>query len=74
MKCVLPDNALLARYSKTDAYTDCYKTEISGTVSFVEYVTTFYTTFLFKLERSILTWDTSKPAFAKFFNSLATVG
>jgi len=62
MKCALPDDALLARYARTDAYTDCYRTEISGTVSFAEYVTAFYTTFLFKLERSILTWAVSKPS------------
>lgn len=62
MKCALPDDALLARYARTDAYTDCYRTEISGAVSFAEYVTAFYTTFLFKLERSILTWAVSKPS------------
>jgi hypothetical protein len=62
MKCALPDDALLARYARTDAYTDCYKTEVAGEVSFAEYVTAFYTTFLFKLERSILTWAVSKPS------------
>jgi len=62
VKCALPDDALLARYARTDAYTDCYKTEVSGAVSFAEYVTAFYTTFLFKLERSILTWVVSKPS------------
>jgi len=62
MKCALPDDALLARYARTDAYTDCYRTEVSGAVSFAEYVTAFYTTFLFKLERSILAWAVSKPS------------
>jgi hypothetical protein len=62
MKCALPDDALLARYTKTDAYTDCYSTEISGTVSFVEYVTAFYTTCLFKLERVILQCAIAKPS------------
>ena len=62
MKCALPDDALLARYARTDAYTDCYRTEISGAVSFAEYVTAFYTTFLFKLERSVLAWAVSKPS------------
>ena len=62
MKCALPDDALLARYARTDAYTDCYRAEVSGAVSFAEYVTAFYTTFLFKLERSILAWAVSKPS------------
>jgi len=62
MKCALPDDALLARYARTDAYTDCYRTEVSGAVSFADYVTAFYTTFLFKLERSILAWAVSKPS------------
>jgi hypothetical protein len=62
MKCALPEDALLARYARTDAYTDCYRTEVPWAVSFAEYVTAFYTTFLFKLERSILTWAVSRPS------------
>ena len=62
MKCPLPDDALLARYARTDAYTDCYRTELTGTVSFTEYVTAFYTTYLFRLERFILKWAVSKPS------------
>ncbi len=62
MKCALPDDVLLARYARTDAYTDCYRTEVFGAVSFTEYVTAFYTTFLFKMERAILTWAVSKPS------------
>jgi hypothetical protein len=71
MKCALPDDALLARYTKTDAYTDCYRTEISGAVSFAEYVTAFYTTYLFKLERLILRWAVSKPSTDAETNQLA---
>jgi hypothetical protein len=62
MKCALPDDALLARYARTDAYTDCYKTEVSGAISFTEYVTAFYTTDLFRLERLILKLVVSKPS------------
>jgi len=62
-KCKVPDDTLLARYSSVDdTYTDCYTTEISGRISFPEFVFAFYTTFLFKLERLILTWTVSKPS------------
>ena len=54
MKCALPDDALLARYARTDAYTDCYTTEVSGAVSFAGYCTCVYLKFLFKLERLIV--------------------
>lgn len=60
--CPLPDNALLSEYTRLGAYTDCYRTEISGTVSHASYVTAFYTTRLFKLERLILHWAISKPS------------
>jgi len=60
--CPLPDNALLGTYSNEGAYTDCYMTDISVSVSHAQYVTAFYTTPLFKLERFILTWAVSKPS------------
>lgn len=61
-KCSIPDNALLADYFRDDTYTDCYKTDVSGVVSHAEFVTAFYTTRLFKLERFILKWLVSKPS------------
>lgn len=60
--CKLPDEALLNRYSSSDAYTDCYRTKVSGNVSQAQYVRTFYTTLLFKIERVILAWLVSKPS------------
>ncbi len=60
--CLLPDNALLSAYTRNGAYTDCYSTEISGEISSAEYVTAFYTTFVFKLERAIIRWAVSKPS------------
>ena len=62
MKCPLPDDALLARYARTDAYTDCYRTEVTGAISFAEYVTAFYTSYLFKLERVILKFAVARPS------------
>jgi len=60
--CPLPDNALLITYQQNGAYTDCYCTEISRTVTHSQYVNAFYTTSVFKLERSILKWVVSKPS------------
>ena len=60
--CQLPEGALLNSYSNSGAYTDCYRTEIPGSVTHVQYVHAFYTTFLFKLERMILDWLVSKPS------------
>jgi len=61
-KCQIPANTLLDKYSINGAYTDCYSTEISGQVSFPEFIFSFYTTPLFKLERLILTLTVSKPS------------
>ena len=60
--CPLPDNALLDRYRRDGAFTDCYTTEISGVVRQPQLVLAFYTTAVFKLERLILKWAVSKPS------------
>ena len=61
-KCSVPPRTLLDNYVANGSYVDCYSTEIPGQVSFPEFIFAFYTTFLFKLERSILTWTVSKPS------------
>ena len=61
-KCTVPDNTLLDKYLGNGAYTDCYTTEISSSVSFPEFIFSFYTTPLFKLERLILKLTVSKPS------------
>jgi hypothetical protein len=43
-------------------YTDCFATDVAGAVSHEQFVTAFYTTFVFKLERKILEWAVSKPS------------
>lgn len=58
--CPLPDEALLGRYSRDGSYTDCYMADIPISVSHSQYVTAFYTTTLFKLERFILKWTVFK--------------
>ena len=60
--CSLPDDALLNTYRTSGAYTDCYATDVDGAVSHQQFVTAFYTTPLFKLERLILKWAVSRPS------------
>ncbi len=49
----LPDGALLARY-KDVGHTDCYWVDVPKDVSFEAFITAFYTSWLFRLERAIL--------------------
>lgn len=58
----LPAEALLAKYTRGGAYTDCYATEVPGAVSHARFVEAFYTTPAFKLERLLLAWFASKPS------------
>ncbi len=60
--CPLPDEALLGKYVRSGAYTDCYRTEASGNVTHAQFVRAFYTTLIFKLERVILKLAVSKPS------------
>ncbi len=60
--CVLPDGALLATYREAGAFTDCYCADVAERVTHARYVTAFYTTPLFKLERAILKIAVAKPS------------
>jgi hypothetical protein len=60
--CDLPPDALLNRYTGTQAYVDCYAACLRGRVSHAQYVEAFYTTFVFKLERWLLRWLVSRPS------------
>ncbi len=60
--CPLPENALLNSYQQNGAFTDCYCTQIPNAITHSQYVHAFYTTPVFKLERSILKWAVSKPS------------
>jgi hypothetical protein len=59
-KCPVPASTMLEKYSMHGSYTDCYSTQISGQVSFSEFILAFYTTPLFRLERLILKLAVSK--------------
>ena len=58
----LPTHALLTKYAKAGAYTDCFATEIARTVLHAEFVEAFYTGRLFKVERFLLRVFISRPS------------
>lgn len=60
--CSLPDGALLHAYRANGAHTDCFAADVVGPVSHEEFVTAFYTTLVFKLERRILKWTVSRSS------------
>ncbi len=61
--CNLPDGALLMVYADDEkSYTDCYTTQLTCTVALADYVSAFYTTRLFKVERAILRIVASRPS------------
>ncbi|MES2508390.1 MAG: hypothetical protein V4625_00605 [Pseudomonadota bacterium] len=60
--CELPEDALLRRYLGGGAYADCYATAFAGPVSHADFVTAFYTTRVFKLERLLLSWLAKRPS------------
>ena len=60
--CPLPDGSLLSTYRVNDAYTDCFACDVAGSVSHEQFVAAFYTTFVFRLERTILKWTVSKSS------------
>jgi hypothetical protein len=58
----LPAHALSAHYPREGAYADCYVTTIDRPVTHEAFVTAFYTTWLFKLERLVLALLVKKPS------------
>jgi hypothetical protein len=58
----LPEHSLLAAYESKGGYTDCYTIDVVGEVSHEQFVTAFYTSGLFKVERMILKWLVAKPS------------
>ncbi|MEL7449748.1 MAG: hypothetical protein AAFN78_11095 [Pseudomonadota bacterium] len=58
-----PDGALLQPYRDDGpTYTDCYVATVPGSHSLGAFVTAFYTTWLFRLERLILRWFAGRPS------------
>ena len=52
----VPQDALLQRYvAQAGCYTDCFAATLPRAVALPEFITAFYTTWLFRLERAVLT-------------------
>jgi hypothetical protein len=60
--CTLPDDALLRRYQDSGDFTDCYVVDIASDISQADYVSAFYTTWLFRIERLILRIALNRPS------------
>ena len=58
----LPEGALLQPYRRDGSYTDCYCMEMPRAITMAQYVSAFYTTALFKVERRILAVAVRKPS------------
>ena len=58
----MPQAALLAKYARAGAFSDCYTLEIPATISQARYIEAFYTGRVFKLERLILRWLVNRPS------------
>ena len=61
-RCTLPPQALTADYLANGDYVDCYSTVVRGRIAHAQFVETFYTTLLFKLERLVLFILLFKPS------------
>lgn len=58
----LPAESLLRRYQVDGTYADCFMARVSGKIEHSNFVSAFYTTWLFKIERLILKIAASLPA------------
>ena len=60
--CELPASSFLLNAHERGGFTDCYVTEMDGSISQSAFIEAFYTTPLFKVERAILKWIAAKPS------------
>lgn len=60
--CEIPKTALLLNYQSEETFSDCYVTEIECTVSQPAFIEAFYTTPLFKIERTLIGWLLGRPS------------
>lgn len=68
----LPEQSLLMHYKVNGDYTDCFTVDVEGTISQQQFVTAFYTSRLFKVERFILRWLVNKPSSDRQAANMAT--
>ena len=60
--CEVPPNSFLRQHKDGPRYADCYVIKVPGTVTQAAYIEAFYTSPLFKIERTLLQYLASKPA------------
>jgi hypothetical protein len=60
--CEVPPNSLLRTYKDGTGFADCYVTELPGAVTQEAFVEAFYTSPLFKIERTLLQYLACRPA------------
>ena len=70
--CSIPTGAALQAYSILGTYTDCYSVTIPGSITQTEFITAFYTTAIFKLERFLLATLVSRPSTDSGVDNLAS--
>lgn len=58
----LPRHSLLQKYRHSGDFTDCYSVDIKSQVTFEDYLSAFYCSWLFKVERWILSWAIKRPS------------
>lgn len=62
LACEVPPSSLLGKYKSEIGFADCYVTEVPGTVTQEAFIEAFYTSPLFKFERTILSCVAALPA------------
>ena len=70
----MPAGALTHRHRLAGAYTDCYFTELPRPVTLAEFVTAFYTSWLFRLERWLLRFLVARPSTDREAQEVASGG
>lgn len=70
----LPEHSLLQAYRENGSFTDCYSTAIPFRVSQEQFIYSFYTSWLFSIERFLLGWLAGYPASDADASALASAG
>ncbi len=60
--CEVPPGSLLRIYKDGTGFADCYVAEVPGAVTQEAFIEAFYTSPLFKIERTMLRYIASRPA------------
>ncbi len=70
----LPPVAFLQTYKQSQSFTDCYVIKVSGHITQASFVEAFYTSSLFKIERTLLHYLAKRPATNQDAAKLASGG